>query len=307
MRYVNEHLAKRVFKFEGLSDLSDMAEKGDYCVAYDLTSGYYHVSLHPDSQRFVGFNWKGVYYQYNCLSFGLSTAPWVFSKVIRELVMYWRARCIIILPYLDDLLFMITGCEACRTLARIVEEEMRLSGLTIHWEKSDGTLIQERIHLGFVVNLAEGLFKVPIRRWEALTASVGFILSSKGVRVQARKLASLVGTGISMKLAWGLITQLYTRNLYHILNIVLSLNCWITINDEALNELHFWKDIPRLRFESDIWPSMSGLSIKVATDASDIGWGGHTLSGVTYVAHEYCSPCEAIQSSRYRELLGVNR
>jgi hypothetical protein len=88
MKYVNVHLAKKVFKFEGLSDLPDMAEKGDWSVAYDLTSGYYHVSLHPDSRRFVGFNWKGVYYQYNCLPFGLSTTLWVFSEVIRELVMY---------------------------------------------------------------------------------------------------------------------------------------------------------------------------------------------------------------------------
>ena len=62
MKYVNEHLAIRVLKFEDLSDLSDMAEKGDYCVAYDLTSGYYYVSLHPDSRRFDGFNWKRVYY-----------------------------------------------------------------------------------------------------------------------------------------------------------------------------------------------------------------------------------------------------
>jgi hypothetical protein len=62
-----------------------------------------------------------------------------------------------------------------------------------------------------------------------------------------------------------------------------------------------------LRFESDIWPSSSGLSIKIATDASDIGWGGHTLSGVTYVAHEYFSAWEAIQSFTYREFLGVNR
>ncbi len=45
MKYANEHLAKRVFKFEGLSDISDMAEKCDWSVAYDLTSGYYHVSL----------------------------------------------------------------------------------------------------------------------------------------------------------------------------------------------------------------------------------------------------------------------
>jgi len=55
MKYVSEHLARRVFEFEGISNLSYMIEKGDYCVAYDLTSGYYHVSLHINSRLFVGF------------------------------------------------------------------------------------------------------------------------------------------------------------------------------------------------------------------------------------------------------------
>ncbi len=36
MRYVNKHLAKNVFKFKGLVDLVDMAEKGDHSVSYDL-------------------------------------------------------------------------------------------------------------------------------------------------------------------------------------------------------------------------------------------------------------------------------
>ena len=62
MRYVNEHLVKRAFKFEGLSDVPDMSNKGDYSISYDLTSDYYHVALHPDSRRFVGFKWRGIYY-----------------------------------------------------------------------------------------------------------------------------------------------------------------------------------------------------------------------------------------------------
>ncbi len=107
MRYVNEHFTKRVFKFQGLTDLSDMSKKGDYSLSYDLTSGCYHASLHPHSRRLVGFQRKLVYYQYNCLPFGLSTAPWVFSTIIRELVMYWRGKGINILPYLDDHLFLI--------------------------------------------------------------------------------------------------------------------------------------------------------------------------------------------------------
>jgi hypothetical protein len=40
MRYVNKHLAKKVFKFEGLMNLADIAEKGDHSVSYDMKSAY---------------------------------------------------------------------------------------------------------------------------------------------------------------------------------------------------------------------------------------------------------------------------
>ena len=88
MRYVNEHLVKKEFKVEGLKDLADLAEKGDHTVSFDLTSGYYHVGLHPRIRTFTGFEWKASYYICNCLPFGLATAPWVFSKIMSELVMY---------------------------------------------------------------------------------------------------------------------------------------------------------------------------------------------------------------------------
>jgi len=90
MSYVNEHLVKQKFKFEGLKDLVDMAEKGDHAVSFDLTSGYYHVGLHPRTRTFTGLEWKGSYYFYNYLPFGLATSPWVVLKVMRELLMCWR-------------------------------------------------------------------------------------------------------------------------------------------------------------------------------------------------------------------------
>ena len=65
-------------------------------------------------------------------------------------------------------------------------------------------------------------------------------------------LASLLGTDISMKLAWDPITQLYISNLYNIHNNVISLNYWVTVCDEGLNELLFLKDLPRPRFESNM-------------------------------------------------------
>ncbi len=43
----------------------------------------------------------------------------------------------------------------------------------------------------------------------------------------------------------------------------------------------------------------------MASDASDIGWGSHTMQDVAEHAHEYFSQEESVESSTYRELLGV--
>jgi hypothetical protein len=224
MRYVNKHLANKVFKFERLVDLADIAEKGDHSVSYDLKSANYHVGLHTSTRRFVGIKWEGVYYEYKCLAFGLSTTPWVFSKVMRELVMYWRSCGIKVLPYLDDLFFPKKSFRACRLLGIRIEGECFKASLLINFPKSGLIPSLEGKHLGFEVDLGAGYFRVPADRWEALQFSTDDLLMAKGGRVQARKLASLVATVISMRLAWGPVCQLYTRHLYALLTTMQMLN-----------------------------------------------------------------------------------
>ena len=75
MRYVNNHLIKRVIKFEGLSDIAKMAERGVSSSSHDLTSGYYHVVLHPDSRRFVGFTCKETILSINLLTRWVDHSP----------------------------------------------------------------------------------------------------------------------------------------------------------------------------------------------------------------------------------------
>ncbi len=156
----------------------------------------------------------------------------------------------------------------------------------INFEKRDPIPLLARKHLGFEVDLRAGYFRVPADRWEALQLSTDAILMAKSGRVLARKLASVVGTEISTRLAWGPVCQLYTRHLHALLSTVWSLNCWVSLSKEAVNELLFWQQLPRLRFEREIWPSQKSVSIKVPTDASDFAWGGHTLGGPLLMARE---------------------
>ncbi len=181
---------------------------------------------------------------YNCLPFGLSTAPWVFSKVMRELVMHWTRGGIRVLPYQDDFMFMERGFRQCVRLARRAERDLFLAGLKINVPKCHSIPAQQRRQLGFDVDFAAVEFRVPENRWDALMASVGRALSAHKDRVIARSLASTKWTVSSMHLCWGPVTHLYTRHLYALINTMWTLNCWVVMTEGAINELLFGRGSP---------------------------------------------------------------
>ena len=172
--------------------------------------------------------------------------------------MFWRRASISVLPYLDDFMFMKQGFGACVRLARRVEGDLVRAGLRINVPKCRRIPAQQRRQLGFEVDFAAGRFQVPVDRWKALQVSVESILAARQGRVQARRLASVTGTVLSMHLSWGPVTQLYTRHLYALINSVGSLNCWVILTEEEVNELTFWQKLPRLRFEGSIYMASNG-------------------------------------------------
>ena len=50
---------------------------------------------------------------------------------------------------------------------------------------------------------------------------------------------------------------------------------------------------------------MDGISIRMASDANAFGWGGYNMQGAPHYAREYFSEEECVESSTYREMLGV--
>jgi hypothetical protein len=167
---------------------------------------------------------------------------------MRELVMYWRKGDIRLLPYLDDFLFM----AKCFWLARKVEADFVRAGLRINVPMCHTLPAQQRRQLGFDVDFADGKFRVPVDRWESLREAAKGLVGARHGRVQARRLASLTRTVLSMHLSWRTVTQLYIRHLYALINSARSLNCWVTLTEGAMSELLFWQGLPRVRFVGDI-------------------------------------------------------
>ncbi len=117
MRYVNRAIVVPKFRMESLSSLSKLLRVNDFMVSFDLKSGFWHIPLAPEVQQYVAFSWRGKFYCFCRLPFGLASSPWAFTKVLRQLVKHWRSLGNRLLPYLDDFLFMSPSFVGASELA----------------------------------------------------------------------------------------------------------------------------------------------------------------------------------------------
>ena len=86
LRHVNGFLWKQKFKYEDLRLATAMFEKGEWMFSFDVKSGYHHVDVAQQHRKYLGFEWGGVTYTFVVLPFGLSSAPYVFTKIMRPFV-----------------------------------------------------------------------------------------------------------------------------------------------------------------------------------------------------------------------------
>ena len=96
LRHVNKCLVKQRVKYEDWKFALAYFAKGSYMFSFDLKSGYHHVEISQDYQTYLGFSWKAsdsgdeIFYVFTVLPFGLSTAPYVFTKLLKPLEKHWR-------------------------------------------------------------------------------------------------------------------------------------------------------------------------------------------------------------------------
>ena len=71
---------------EGIHMLKYLLRAGDWMAKIDLKDAYFMIPIAQKDRDFLKFQWKDQTYQFNCLPFRLSSAPWVFTKTIWPVV-----------------------------------------------------------------------------------------------------------------------------------------------------------------------------------------------------------------------------
>ena len=81
-------------------------EENSFLFTYDLKGAYHHISIFSEHRRYLGFsfteNGDNAYYVFNSLPFGIRTAGHIFTKILRVVVAFLRAKGKKVVMFLDD-------------------------------------------------------------------------------------------------------------------------------------------------------------------------------------------------------------
>ena len=162
-RYINQHLQIPKFKCEDIRTIRNLFQKDDYFFNCDIKQGYHHIDILESHQKYLGFAWeidvKLRFLVFTVLVFGLSTAPFLFTKLIRVLIKHWRSLAIRIFAFIDDILGGGRSLNDAVAISNFVKSQLEESGFVINTEKSHWVPTKQGEHSGYLVDLKRGLFK----------------------------------------------------------------------------------------------------------------------------------------------------
>jgi len=106
LKKLNKFLKVQHFKMEDIRTAVNLMSKGCYLAVLVQQDAYHMIPIHSSCRKFLRFRWMGVLYEYTCLPFGLSVAPWLYTKILKPVLATLRSQSFENVSYLDDLLII---------------------------------------------------------------------------------------------------------------------------------------------------------------------------------------------------------
>ena len=144
------------------------------------------------------------------LPFGLSSAPYIFTKVGRVLVRYWRSYAVRITVYLDDGLGSARDFARCEAASFFVKTSLQLSGFLLNDSKSIWQPSSCLVWLAYCIDLAIHAISIPSDRILSVVQVIDSIRSQYPSSTARSKIGPVCWI-ISMGFVFGNITRIMAR------------------------------------------------------------------------------------------------
>ena len=112
--HVNPYCTARPTRLEDLRTVATLVSPGDFMVANDLDSGYWHVPIHHEHFDYLGIHFvhddgSVVFFRWKVLALGLRYAAFIFTQLTKPIMAGLRRKRFRCCIYIDDKLTVCQG------------------------------------------------------------------------------------------------------------------------------------------------------------------------------------------------------
>lgn len=299
LKTLNQYIWNSPFKMEDFRTAKRLILPGDFMATLDLQDAYHLISVYKSHRKFLRFQWNKKLYEFQCLPFGLSTAPRIFTKVMRCVVGFLRRRGLSSVLYLDDLLLIGNSLAECNKNIHDTVSLLESLGFLINFKKSVLIPSVQCKFLGFIYNSSTMRMNLPKSKvTKACTLCQSIRIKSL---VTIQEFSEFLGfiTSLCPAVPYG---PLYTKQLERAKYLALlahhgSYKGTFLLKSEVINDILWWERV--LPVNLGISFQETPFDTEIFSDASKSGWGA--WSGVLKT-HGWWNAEEAAQSINLLEL-----
>ena len=314
-RATNDALRPRRCKVEGLATVRTMLRRGDWLCSIDLKSAYNHLTIHPSHRSLLEFHALGRRFRFVGMPFGVSCAPYVFTRVMRAVMRYLRQRAFRVSIYLDDLIIAASSRELCARHAALTAGLLETLGFVLNYPKCELTPQTTLRHLGVWIDTRQWRLTLPRDKIVAIAKDARRALrDSDDGALSVRRLAGLAG-----KLAAALPAMPAARFRIHSLQRCVAFGLrrhrsWdgtVALSASARRDVSWAASLPALRRSNGAPIRAPPSQATITTDASASGWGAtlHLRSSTMpiVIAQRWPTTMSAsLTSSNWRETTAIS-
>ena len=278
---LNEFMLYQHFKMDSIHTAILLIQDNCFLASVDLQDAYYTVPVHESHRKYLRFVWQGVLWQYKVLPNGLSSAPRLFTKLLKPVFSTLRQAGHLVVGYLDDILVVGSSEETTLSSVNAVTSMLEKLGFLIHPEKSELNPVKELQFLGFHLNTVNMRITLPREKQEELRETCTALLAetSPSIREVARVIGKIVATFPAVQYG-----PLHYRRIESDKVKALKANRGhydrrMKLSQGARLDLRWWI----YNIQTSFTPiTRDKISVEIQSDASGSGWGAtdlHTSTG----------------------------
>ena len=300
LSFLNTFILTPGLRMETVSHIVACIHEQRWATSLDITDAFLSVWMHPIFQRYLCFVLGGTVYMFRRLPFGLTTAPWAFSRLMRPIKHCLRGRRVHVNSFIDDFIILALSKAQGSLHTLWTENLLRWLGFNINESKSVRTPLQLTEYLGVLLNLRTLTLALPLEKVNLILARTSQVSSSPSTT--RRQLESLVGL---LNFAAPLLPlgRLYLAPIIIWMNshtVPLKRDQSTPVDASLRTALKPF--LNRIYLVDHVSCHPPSPSLDLQTDASDYGWSGvidgHRVRG-------YWTPLESSAHINVREMKGL--